>query len=170
MAGMSAKQRALQSAKFKHAWQKAREAAEKYGGKAYQYFLIKGENVIKDEQNDWGKIVVDPNDLPYLPWRTWSKKYPSLYHQLERESKLASSSQSWLILNIADDDFDMRFSNYKSWVSTKEITNEHVIIEQKESWQKINGKEVKYLASSNTFVYLESYEAYKKERHIDIED
>ena len=161
MAGMSAKRRALQSAKFKNAWQKAREAAEKYGGKAYQYFLIKGENVIKDEQIEWDKLIVDPNDLPFLKWRVWSKKYSTLYKELERESKQQDSFHSWLILNIADDDFDMRFSNYKSWESSEQITNEHVIMEQ---------KEFKYLAYNNTFVYLELYEAYKKTRHINIED
>ena len=163
MAGMSAKQRALQSAKFKKAWQTAKELANKYGGKAYQYFLAKGENVLKDEEEKTGEIIVDPKDLPFLPWSDWHLDYYTLYHELQKESKEAEDSpKSWQQKNISWDNYNIRMSNYRSWKSSKQISNKHVIAEIKDAWENINGKEVIYLDVVNYFVYKEAYELYKK--------
>lgn len=156
MAGMSEERRALQSAKFKQAWQTAKELAKKYGGKAYQYFLVKGENVLKEE-NKLEEIMVNPEDLPTLIWDDWHLEYPALYRDLEKESKRMSSSKSWIQMNIRDDDYDILLSKYRLWKPSKNFNTNTILRELHDKWENINGKEVIYIEDWNILVYKELY-------------
>lgn len=165
---MSTERRAKQSAIFKKAWQAAREAAKKYGGKASRYFQKKGQNVLSDAYGKTAskdalakEVIVKQQDLPYLKWDEWHKDFRTLYNELERESKLASSSDSFLILNFADDDFDIDIKKYKSWQSSEMFKKNQVIAELKDAWKRINGEDVTYLADVDYFVYMEPYETLK---------
>lgn len=174
MAGMSAERRAAQSAVFKKAWQAAREAEKKYGGKASQYFSVKGKNVLSDV---YGKtpskdvlakdVIVEQKDLPYLIWDEWHKNFRTLYNALEYESKLKDSSSSFLILNFADDDFDIDIKKYEGWQSTHMFKKTRVIAELKDAWKTINGKDVTYLPDVDRFVYMDPYEILKNAGYSD---
>lgn len=175
MSRISPERREKQSRIFKEAWKKAREAAKKYGGKASQYFVIKGKNALSDaytttkEIDEAAKnVIVDPDLLPSLKFEDWHERYATLYYKLEKESHNSSSSKSFLIVNFAENDFDINMKKYRDWEDEgSSIKTKSVIAALKTSWKNINGRKVTYIAKVNLFVYEKEYEALKNNGYTD---
>lgn len=164
---------------MQQAWAQARAAAKKYGGRPIQYIwggtLSEAWKAAKLTPDS---VVVDPRDLPYLGYYTWSKD-KVIYHNLEKGASDNPTSSSFLMVNWRPDDYDADVRKYKEWVNCDDYSSDEVCkmlsMSPENFFNDINGRKVRYIPyteinglteglGTGLFVYSDLYEQYKLQK------
>lgn len=147
------------------AWEIARAAAKKYGGRPVEY--MRGGAVKGAWQEEKVDPIVPPKTLPFIKYKVWAGQtaHTALYFALEHafDNWAMISGESWILIpeNVTSD-FDIDLSRYPDFLNGEDYSTDYVMKKLQDMDLFGSGIEWVTAEDSGIFVYSDIYSKYKQ--------